>query len=54
MKRQRAEIEAVKKEKEEAGKTAATATAQTTNNLLLSRFERDLDEVYQQFDIDDK
>lgn len=54
MKRQAAEIAAVKKEKEEAGKTATAVTAQTTNNLLLSRFERDLDEVYQQFEIDDK
>ena len=54
LKRQRAEIEAVKREINENSQKANDMTSQKTKNMLLTRFEKDLEEVYQQFEIDDK
>lgn len=52
LKRQQAEIEAIKKEKAESKQVTSQSKAQQ-NKLLLEKFERDLEEVYQQFEIQD-
>ena len=38
----------------ENGPKTQDITSQKTKNMLLTRFEKDLEEVYQQFEIDDK
>lgn len=52
LKRQQAEIEAIKKEKTETKQLTNQSKVQQ-NKLLLEKFERDLEEVYQQFEIQD-
>ena len=52
LKRQQAEIEAIKKEKAESKQVTSQSKVQQ-NKLLLEKFERDLEEVYQQFEIQD-
>ena len=38
----------------ENGPKTHDIASQKTKNMLLTRFEKDLEEVYQQFEIDDK